>query len=84
MTIVEAYSVGTPVIGSDKGNVGCLIENGVTGWIFECGNARKLMNVIKKTLNNQVQFEMKFQNKYNVQENYKILSNIYWCICKEK
>lgn len=31
MTIVEAYSVGYPVIGSNIGNVGCLIEESVTG-----------------------------------------------------
>lgn len=34
MTIVEAYSVGTPVIGPDMGNVGDLIEDGVTGWKY--------------------------------------------------
>ena len=34
MTIVEAYSVGTPVIGPDMGNVGDLIEEGVTGWKY--------------------------------------------------
>ena len=48
MTIVEAYSVGCPVVGSNIGNVGCLIEEGVTGWKVDVGDADKLA---KKILN---------------------------------
>lgn len=34
MSIVEAYSVGTPVIGSNIGNVKSVIEERITGVIF--------------------------------------------------
>lgn len=42
MTILESYSVGTPVIGSNLGNAGSVVEDGVTGWKFEAGDAEGL------------------------------------------
>lgn len=34
MSIVEAFSVGTPVICSDLGNAGSVVEEGITGYKF--------------------------------------------------
>ncbi len=35
MSIVEAFSVGTPVICSDLGNAGSVVEEGITGYKFQ-------------------------------------------------
>lgn len=48
MTIIEAYSVGTPVIGARIGGIPEIVIDGQTGFQFESGNADDLMNVIRK------------------------------------
>lgn len=39
VSITEAMACGIPVIGSDMGGIPELVENGVSGYIFEAGNA---------------------------------------------
>lgn len=45
MTIVESYACGTPVIGSDIGNVGELIIHNQTGYKFAVGDIQALTNI---------------------------------------
>jgi glycosyltransferase involved in cell wall biosynthesis len=47
MTIVEAYSLGKPAIGSNIGGIPELIENGKTGFLFEMKNVSQLMSVVE-------------------------------------
>ena len=42
MVVVEAFAAGTPVIASRIGSLAELIEDGVTGLLFEPGNAEEL------------------------------------------
>ena len=42
MVVVEAFAAGTPVIASRIGSLAELIEDGVTGLLFEPGNAEDL------------------------------------------
>lgn len=81
MVIVEAFSVGTPVIGSNIGNVGSIIEHGITGMHFQYGSVQNLQEVI---LSMQMESESMTENildiykeKYSPEVNYRILSNIY-------
>lgn len=48
MTIIEAYSVGTPVIGARIGGIPEIVIEGQTGFQFESGNADDLMTKIQK------------------------------------
>lgn len=50
MTIVESYSLGTPVIGADLGGIHEIIEDNKTGYLFESGNVKALEQCIRKTL----------------------------------
>ena len=77
MSIVEAFSLGTPVITSDIGNAGSLIQDGINGKKFEVGNAIKLAEIVKSFPNmvNQT-FEI-YNEKYSENENYKLLMQIY-------
>lgn len=77
MSIVEAFSLGTPVITSDIGNAGSLIQDGINGKKFEVGNAIKLAEIVKSFPNmvNQT-FEI-YNEKYTENENYKLLMQIY-------
>lgn len=47
MSIVEAFSVGTPVIGSDIGNVGSIIVNGVNGRKFTPSSSDELVECVR-------------------------------------
>ena len=47
VTIAESYASGTPVIGSDLGNTGSLIENGKTGLKFNHTSAEDLAEKVE-------------------------------------
>lgn len=51
-TVMEAQLCGTPVIGSDLGGIPELLEEGVTGELFESGNAEMLKEKIVKLWTN--------------------------------
>jgi glycosyltransferase involved in cell wall biosynthesis len=46
MVIVEAYAAGKPVIASNLGGIGSLVENDVTGLLFKPGDASDLARQI--------------------------------------
>lgn len=48
MTMAEAFSCKTPVIGSDCGNVGSLIREGKNGFKFKTGNAEALFRLLQQ------------------------------------
>ena len=82
MSIVEAFSVGTPVICSDLGNVGSVVEEGVTGYKFKPndidGLIRAIMNIqglCDKTYN-------EYTAKYLESKNYEMLINSYMLLKK--
>lgn len=53
MTIIESYSVATPVIGARIGGIPEIIRDGQSGYIFESGNAENLKSkvLVMDTLN---------------------------------
>ena len=51
MTIVESYSLGTPVIGSNIGGIPEIIIENTTGYIFEPKNITQLREKIQKAEN---------------------------------
>ena len=81
MSIIEAFSVGTPVICSDLGTAGNIVVNGVNGYKFKSTSYIELIKAIKK-IDMEIYektFEM-FQDKYEKRINYRILSEIYHTI----
>ncbi len=81
MVMAEAYGMGTPVIGSDKGNVGRLLEESGCGWKFETGDADSLAKAVKRCHKGQADFkgDGKRINKeeWFKEGNYKRLVQIY-------
>lgn len=77
MTIVEAYSVGTPIICTDIGNCGCVVENGVTGWKFK--NKEELIGILNSfpTVTITEQVYEHYQRNFKEGTNYKSLLRIY-------
>lgn len=81
MTIVEAYSVGTPVIGSDLGNTGSVVEEGTTGAKFEYNSCNSLIDAVRRILNygSEISSTTKaaYAEKYSDEQNYLVLEAIY-------
>jgi glycosyltransferase involved in cell wall biosynthesis len=46
LTLLEAYAAGKPVIASNVGGIGSLVENGVTGLLFKPGDPSDLARQI--------------------------------------
>jgi len=85
MTIVESFSFGTPVIGSELGGIPELIENNKNGFLFRYGNVDSLNEVLKKALNlsetdynilatNALRFA---KSNFDKEIHYQSLMNIY-------
>lgn len=84
LTIVEAFAAGTPVIGSRLGVVPDLVEDGVTGLLFEPGNATDLAAKLRwAQANPQRMAEMglaaraRYERFYTADRNYNLLTAIY-------
>lgn len=86
MTIVEAYGMGTPVITTDLGNAGDLVEDGVTGYKFQHNSVASMITAIKKAEKEFDEERMStmtktiqkiFYNKYSKEKNYQLLSEVY-------
>ena len=77
MSIVEAFSVGTPVICSDLGNAGSVVEEGINGRKFKNENISELVEIVN---NQDVAAKMvyeKYKEKYTEDINYETLKSIY-------
>ena len=79
MTIVEAFSAGTPVIGSDIGNVGSLITDGMSGMKFKHDSPEALAKAVKEAVGwDMVEFTFdNYCEKYTTEANYKKMVLIY-------
>lgn len=81
MTIAEAYACGTPVIGSDLGNTGNLIEDGKNGLKFFHRSPEKLAEAVRKAKYAFVGLKTENIRKYSVESNYEQLRKIYETCC---
>lgn len=46
MSVLESFALGKPVVGANIGGIPELIQDGVTGWVFESGNVSSLASVL--------------------------------------
>lgn len=84
MTIVEAFSLGKPVIGANIGGIPELV-NEETGFLFEAGNVDSLREAIIKTINLKTNDYIKMSkvcrefalNQFNQENHLSHLIDIY-------
>lgn len=80
MSIVEAFSVGTPVIVSNLGNAGSLVVEGITGAKFKPDSQDALIQAVKRLSRYpnicQTTFEQ-YKKLYTETSNYMTLIKIY-------
>jgi glycosyltransferase involved in cell wall biosynthesis len=85
LTILEAFSTGTPVISSNLGAMSSMIEDHYNGLHFEAGNsvdlAQKLQYWHALPESEQKQYRLgaraTYEKNYTPEANLKILESIY-------
>lgn len=85
MTIVEAFSVGTPVICSDLGNAGNIITDGVDGIKFQNTSVDSLIQAIEQFEQSDIELleknaYIKYKNYFKQDINYEMLNKVYLLI----
>ena len=83
-TIVEAFSRGTPVVGSNFGAMAELIDDGRTGLLFAPGDPESLRDSVKRLFCNtdglgqmRLAARKEFEQKFTSEANYRILMAAY-------
>lgn len=90
MTIIESYSLGTPVIGSDIGGIPEIIKNEETGYVFKYKSILDLKRVIIKSINiSDIEYKQMSENviefakiNFSSENNYNKLIDAYKSIMK--
>ena len=77
MTILEAYSVGTPVICSDIGNAGSIVTDGITGLKFRHGSPDDLVYKIRIFEHSPFVVNKETRRQYSASANYSQIMEIY-------
>ncbi len=83
LSVIESLCLGTPVIGAKNGGIPELIENGVTGCLFEPGNMddlkKKIISLYEKE-NSESDYRLiaeKSQQAFSEKIHYEALIKIY-------
>lgn len=82
MSIVEAFSTGTPVLCSDLGNAGSIVTHGVTGMKFVPDDSQSVADIVRK-FEESDQFALgknaynRYINNFSENSNHRILMQIY-------
>lgn len=77
MSIVEAFSVGTPVVCSNFGNAGSIVEDGITGFRFANSSVEELCSAITKNRGLCATTFQVYKAMYTAEVNYRTISEIY-------
>lgn len=88
VTIVEAFSVSTPVIAADNGPINEIIKNNENGFLYN--SITDLIEILKKIDTNEIFIEPlynkakeSYNNMYSQEINYQKLISIYSTVIKK-
>ena len=80
MTLIEAFSEGTPVIVPNVGNAGSLVQDEVNGFKYEPDSLDSFVDCVRKSIaspNLEISTIEEFRNKYTDTINAKLIEHIY-------
>jgi glycosyltransferase involved in cell wall biosynthesis len=91
MVIIEAFSVGLPVIASNLGSMASLVEHGRTGLHFRAGDAGDLAAKVEWAVSHPEEMarmrretRAEYLAKYTPERNYEMLMEIYGRVTGKK
>lgn len=83
-TIIEAFACGTPVVASNRGAMGDIVEDGRTGRLFPAGDAAELAALAARVASSPETFyrmrretRREFEARYTAERSYRALIEIY-------
>lgn len=76
-SIMESIMYGTPVVAADIGGIPELIDDGKTGYLFEAGNAEKMVEAINKIDSETMSTNCLNKDFDTVEDYYDKLMSIY-------
>jgi glycosyltransferase involved in cell wall biosynthesis len=89
--VIEAYAKGTPVIGSRRGAIPELVEDGVTGYLFEPGNSSDLIAKVRlltadahRCAEMRRRSRRRFEERYMGERCYDDLMELYTCALRHR
>lgn len=84
LVVIEAFAKGTPVLGSDRGSIGELVEPGKSGLLFKAGEPADLVEKMEALLamgDGSAQLRAgarrAFEERYTAERNYHLLMKCY-------
>jgi glycosyltransferase involved in cell wall biosynthesis len=84
LTMLEAFSCGTPVIAADIGGMAERIRDGYNGLLFRAGDAEDLAAKVRYVFDHpehlaqmRINARREYEEKYTPERNYKMLMAIY-------
>jgi glycosyltransferase involved in cell wall biosynthesis len=84
LVIVEAFSLGLPIIGADLGNIASIIDRGETGLLYAAGDHRAFSSTLSEYADHptlmthmRLQTRRRYLETYTPEVNYKTLIEIY-------
>lgn len=77
MAVAEAYTMGTPIIASDIGNVGNLVDDSISGLKFKSNSVVSLSKAVEKFMEAPIELPQEYLTKYTAENNYVMLKGIY-------
>jgi len=84
MVIIEAFATGLPVIASCFAGIPELVQEGITGWLFEPDNPSDLARAVKCAWLNASEVDKRgklarqqFEKRFSEKSNYAMLTSIY-------
>ena len=91
MVLLEAMSMGTPVISAEMGNHGNMITAEKNGLLYSPGNKKHLQEQILRLANDPALVDIlsegsrqEYEEKYHPDANYQTLNNIYQSILRRR
>lgn len=84
MVIAEAFAAGTPVVASRLGSMEDIVKDGLSGWLFEAGNAGALADAAGRAVADAAERESRganarrqYEERYTEDANCCMLMEIY-------
>ncbi len=84
VSVLEAYAMGKPVVASRIGAIAELVEDGVTGLLFEPGQPADLAQKIRQLVHDPERIlqmgwavHARFEGRFTADTNYRLLMTIY-------